>query len=116
MAKQQPAKKTIGADPFLVQPLPDEDEPPPTRAASARRETAPSKPKPKVPKRQKSTVNVRIDLMDRVKNAAYWVPGLTVTSIVEMGLIYALEQVEKQHGGPFPAREAELVGGRPLGT
>lgn len=96
MSKQPTARKTIGADPFAVQPLPDEkDERPAARtAAPATVREEPARPKkPTAPKRQKSTVNVRIDLMERAKNAAYWVPGLTVTAIVEMGLMHVLEQI-----------------------
>jgi hypothetical protein len=122
MSKQPTARRTIGADPFAVQPLPDEQEGDrPARAVAAPPPPAKPEPprqpaKPKAPKRQKATVNVRLDLMERVKNASYWVPGLTVTAIVEIGLMHALEQIEKKHGGPYPARESELVGGRPLGT
>jgi hypothetical protein len=119
MAKQPTARKTIGADPFAVQPLPDEqddDRPARTAAATVKPEPPRKPPKPKAPKRQKATVNVRLDLMERVKNASYWVPGLTVTAIVEMGLKHALEQIEQKNDGPYPARENELIGGRPLGT
>ncbi len=121
MAKQPTARKTIGADPFAVQPLPeekDDDRPARTAAVTVAVKPEPPRqpPKPKAPKRQKATVNVRLDLMERVKNTAYWVPGLTVTAIVEMGLIHALELIEKKNGGAYPTRDQELVGGRPLGT
>ena len=51
-----------------------------------------------------------------MKNAAYWDPELTIASIAEMGVKYAIEQVEKKHGGPYPARKSELKGGRPIGS
>ncbi len=119
MAKQPTTRRTIGADPFAVQPLPDEQDdirPARTAVVTVKAEPPRKPPKPKAPKRQKATVTVRLDLMERVKNASYWVPGLTVTAVVEMGLMHALEQIEKKHGGPYPARENELIGGRPLGT
>jgi hypothetical protein len=119
MAKQPTTRRTIGADPFAVQPLPDEQDdarPARTSAVAVKAEPVRQPPKPKAPKRQKATVNVRLDLMERVKNASYWVPGLTVTAIVEKGLLHALEQIEQKNGGPYPARESELIGGRPLGT
>jgi hypothetical protein len=67
-------------------------------------------------KREKLTVHLTHDLIERVKNAAYWNPRLTIASIAELGVKYAIEQVEKENGGPYPAREAELKGGRPIGS
>jgi hypothetical protein len=67
-------------------------------------------------KREKLTVHLSHDLIERVKNAAYWNPRLTIASIAELGVKYAIEQVEKEHGGPYPPREAELKGGRPIGS
>ena len=105
MSKQQTARKTIGADPFDVQPLLD-DEPPPRRPEkrleTAKRTQQPDQkaPKAKAPKRQKATVNIRVDLMERVKNAAYWEPGLTVTSIVEMGILHALRRLRARRADP----------------
>jgi hypothetical protein len=67
-------------------------------------------------KKEKLTVHLTHDLIERVKNAAYWNPRLTIASIAELGVKYAIEQVEKEHGGPYPARESELKGGRPIGS
>jgi hypothetical protein len=67
-------------------------------------------------KREKLTVHLTHDLIERVKNAAYWNPRLTIASIAELGVKYAIEQVEKENGGPYPQREAELKGGRPIGS
>lgn len=67
-------------------------------------------------KREKLTVHLTHDLIERVKNAAYWNPRLTIAGIAELGVRYAIEQVEKEHGGPYPQREAELKGGRPIGS
>ena len=67
-------------------------------------------------KKEKLTVHLTHDLIERVKNAAYWNPRLTIASIAELGVRYAIEQVEAEHGGPYPPREAELKGGRPIGS
>jgi hypothetical protein len=67
-------------------------------------------------KKEKLTVHLTHDLIERVKNAAYWNPRLTIASIAELGVKYAIEQVEKENGGPYPARESELKGGRPIGS
>ena len=67
-------------------------------------------------KKEKLTVHLTHDLIERVKNAAYWNPRLTIASIAELGVRYAIEQVEKEHGGAYPPRESELKGGRPIGS
>ena len=53
-------------------------------------------------------------LVDRVKNAAYWNPRLTIARIAEAGIRLAIEEVERDHGGAYPRREGELLGGRPI--
>jgi hypothetical protein len=64
--------------------------------------------------RQKLTVHLEADIVNRVKNAAYWNPRLTIAKIAERGIRLALREVEKEHGGAYPQREGELVGGRPI--
>ncbi|MDP9437306.1 MAG: hypothetical protein M3P49_00930 [Actinomycetota bacterium] len=65
-------------------------------------------------KKERLTVHVLLDLVDRVKNAVYWTPGLTLARMAEEALLAEAERREKQHGGPFPARAEELRGGRPM--
>lgn len=56
-------------------------------------------------------------LMERAKNAAFWTsPRVTLASMAEAGLRAELDRLEKKNGGPYKAREHELVGGRPIGT
>lgn len=64
--------------------------------------------------RQKLTVHLDSDVVNRVKNAAYWDPRLTIAKIAERGIRLALKEVEKEHGGPYPQRNGELLGGRPI--
>lgn len=64
--------------------------------------------------RQKLTVHLEADLTNRVKNAAYWNPRLTIAKIAAAGIRMALEEVERENGGRYPQRESELVGGRPM--
>jgi hypothetical protein len=61
----------------------------------------------------KLTVRVSRELTERVRNAAYWNPRLTVTAITELGLKLALEKIERD-GGPYPPRETKLRGGPPI--
>ena len=64
--------------------------------------------------KQKLTVHLAHDLADRVKNAAYWNPRLTIAAIAEQGIKSAIEKIEREHGSKYPHREGELVGGRPI--
>jgi len=77
----------------------------------AKEEKAPSAPR--VPK-ERLTVHLSIALIDRIKNAVYWTPGLTLAGLAEEALAAAVEKLERQRGEPFPPRKAELKGGRPL--
>jgi len=64
--------------------------------------------------KQKLTVHLESSLAERVKNAAYWNPKLTIAGIAEQGIRLAIERFEREHGGKYPPREGELVGGRPI--
>jgi hypothetical protein len=113
MAKQPTARATIKNDPFAsVIPL---------REGADAVEAGPDAAPPPAPgrsrqplKRQKLTVHLWTELVERVKNAAYWNPRLTIASIVEMGIYDAIERIEKEYGGPYPRRESEIRGGRPM--
>jgi hypothetical protein len=121
MAKKQktaPRKRGgLGANPL--------DSIVPVQAASkaSRRGLAPAgtTPRRETPAKAKAaakdryTLHLPVELMERAKNAAYWTPGLTLAGLAEAGIRAELERVEKKHG-PFKARERELVGGRPLGA
>ncbi len=73
-------------------------------------------PLPKPQQKERLTVHVPVDLIDRVKNAVYWTPGVTLAGLSEEGLTKAVQRLEKKHnqGKPFAKRKAELKGGRPL--
>jgi hypothetical protein len=119
MAKSQTVRSTIKNDPFETL-IPDrlsertnEDEP--------KGVVTPIRPEPEAKhveghKKEKLTVHLTHDLIERVKNAAYWNPRLTIASIAELGIKHAIEQVEREHGGAYPPRENELKGGRPIGS
>jgi hypothetical protein len=107
------AKSTIGSDPFAsVIPF-SGGEPAELVPPSPEPHGVPARPSRPF-QRKKLTVHVREDLVERVKNAAYWNPRLTIASIAELGIDHAIDLVEKEHGGPYPAREEELRGGRPI--
>ena len=87
-----------------------QQEPPaaPTRARS------PKQPPPPPPKKERFTVHLSSQVIDRARNAVYWTPGLTLAALTAMALKTALDRLEKERGEPFPARAAELKGGRPI--
>ena len=124
MAKSQTARtSTIKNDPFETL-IPDRvgeqanEEAQANNVAPFRREQAPQPEvsKAESQKKEKLTVHLTHDLIERVKNAAYWNPRLTIASIAELGVKYAIEQVERENGGAYPPRENELKGGRPIGS
>lgn len=48
------------------------------------------------------TARVDTSVTDRVKRAAFWTPGLTVSKVVTDALLVAVELLEQANGGPFP--------------
>lgn len=65
-------------------------------------------------KRHKVSAEVDYNVAERVKNAVYWTPGLTMAKFIERALEDAIQKLEDERGGRFDAREMELVGGRPM--
>lgn len=64
--------------------------------------------------KERLTVHLPVDLIERVKNAVYWTPGLTLAGLAEEAFTAAVERLERKRGEPFPPRKSELKGGRPL--
>jgi len=109
-------RKTMGENPL--------DAVIPTRAAAAAakaggRRSAPAATETPQEKRarvikERLTVHLPVPLIDRVKNAVYWTPGLTLAGLAEKSLENTVDNIEKKNGEPFPQRKANLKGGRPL--
>ncbi len=72
------------------------------------------KSKKKKEEKSRLTINLSVDLIERVKNAVYWTPGLTMSSLTERALIHAVNVYEKDRGDVFPTRREELRPGRPV--
>lgn len=70
--------------------------------------------KKKKAEKSRLTINLSVDLIERVKNSVYWTPGLTMSSLSEKALIKAVDSLEKKNGEPFPHRKEELRPGRPV--
>jgi hypothetical protein len=115
-------RKTIGETPW------DSVVPPKVTVAAPKKETKPTssgkKTKPSavptylVPafkaRKERLTVHLSVEVIERAKNAVYWSPGLTLAGFTETAFLKALEAIEKANGRPFPHRKAELKGGRPM--
>ena len=98
-----PKRRTIGTNPLdAVVPAPPEV-------------PEPQPPAPVAPvAKERLTVHLPVDLMDGVKNAVYWTPGLTLARLAEDALRQALAAMEAARGAPYPPRERNLTVGRPL--
>ena len=78
--------------------------------------TAPPKPKKiEMPtQKERLTIHVSSQLVDRLRNAVYWTPGLTLAAIAEEGLARLVETMEKKRGEPFAQRKGAIKTGRPV--
>lgn len=65
-------------------------------------------------RRGKLSVALDADLINRVKNAAYWNPRLTIAKIAEHGIKKAIEEIENENGGRYKQRESSLKSGYPM--
>lgn len=65
------------------------------------------------PVKQRLTITLPAQLLDRLRNAVYWTPTLTLAGFIESSVTIRLDDLEKQNGEPFPTRIEELKGGRP---
>lgn len=109
MAKKK--NKTIAANPLMEYLSP-------TQKTSSKKQ-APAKkiPQQSAEKALKTrvTIHMSVDLIDKVKNAVYWEPGLTLTEFAERAFIRELKKWEKDWGEEYPQRQDyQLKGGRPL--
>lgn len=59
------------------------------------------------------TVNLPADLVDRLRDAVYWSPGLTLAWFMAQAVRSSLAELETTHRGPFPKRTRPLRAGRP---
>ena len=125
-------RKTMGADPFEEGPLdglvPRKPEAPENRTEPPKAKREARKPKEKTPKtapetktespkahKERLTVHLPLEVIDRAKNAVYWTPGLTLAGLAEGAFLEAVERLEKKNGGPFQSRkDKKLKGGRPI--
>ncbi len=68
-----------------------------------------------VVKKERITLHISSDIINKIKNAVYWEPGLTMAAFAELALYKALNELEQERGEPYPERKTHnLRLGRPI--
>ncbi|MBP6265253.1 MAG: hypothetical protein KA426_18555 [Nitrospira sp.] len=67
-------------------------------------------------KRQRMTVSLPVDLLERMRDAAYWTSGTTMAGLISSAMEELLNNLESQNGRPFSPRLQDLKPGRPRGN
>ena len=65
-------------------------------------------------RRERLTAKIPVEVVERVRNAVYWTPGLTLASLTESALSAYIDALEAERGEVFPQRQGELKLGRPI--
>ena len=64
-------------------------------------------------KRQRMTVSLPADLLERMRDAAYWTSGTTMAGLISSAIEDLLHNLESQNGRPFSPRLQDLKPGPP---
>jgi hypothetical protein len=65
------------------------------------------------PRMVRLTVSLPGDLVDRLRDAVYWSPSLTLAWLIAQSLRTSLTEMESLRQSPFPKRTRALRAGRP---
>ena len=93
---------------------PPELQKPKRRKRGKREKREPIQERVQPDKRERFTVQLSADLIDKVRDAVFYTPGLTLSELAGVALRDALAALEAKRGEAFPARTGELKTGRPL--
>ena len=111
-------RKTIGQNPLdavvpdlrSLQGAPSSE----TVAAQESPDEPSSQPATDLSRKERLTIHLSNGLIERLKNAVFWTPGLTLAELGETALSRLVDELEAERGDAFPTRSSELKGGRPL--
>ncbi|MCX5725485.1 MAG: hypothetical protein NTX84_13405 [Nitrospirae bacterium] len=81
--------------------------------SQANQTTNPHKTDTQQPRMVRLTVSLPGELVDRLRNAVYWSPGLTLAWLIAKSLRTSLAEMESLRQAPFPKRTTALRAGRP---
>lgn len=59
------------------------------------------------------TFYLTMDVVEKAKDATFWTPGMTLSSLAEQALDQAIARLETERGESFPPRQGSLAKGRP---
>lgn len=64
-------------------------------------------------KRERLTVKLRAEIIERLRNAVFYTPGLTINGFIEECINSIVGRMEQERGATFPKRTEKLRVGRP---
>ncbi|MDF0644575.1 MAG: hypothetical protein P0111_11120 [Nitrospira sp.] len=64
-------------------------------------------------RKQRVTITLSLELLERLRNAVYWTGHGTLARLITEALDDSVSQMEESNGGAFPQRLAPLKRGRP---
>lgn len=122
------ARQTIGESPFDTLVAPKEETREETKPVKTLNDNGSQKSTYPTNNKQRLTVQISEDVIERAKNAVYWTRGLTLAQLTEEALEKAIKNLEKNSviyddgtgqpikdkGNAFPKRKEELKSGRPI--
>lgn len=103
-------RKRRAADPLKDHPLASKAK----LSVRPGREGRRQQPGPEPASTTRVTVHLPVNLVERLRNAVYWTPGLTLTALASDALRRCIEDLERDRGSEFPRRERKLRTGRPV--
>lgn len=127
------SRQTIGENPLdallsVVEEVDESSKAEKTKEKPQKAINGKAKEKPSTLNKQRLTVQISEEIIERAKNAVYWTRGLTLAQLTEEALDKAILSLEKnsiiyddktgkpmkEKGDPFPTRKDELKSGRPV--
>ena len=65
------------------------------------------------PSKERLTVSISAEVVERLRNAVYWTEGATIANLVESCIVHTVNAMEEERGQIFAPRSSPLRVGRP---